>query len=81
MTDTSEESSSPQTLSESTSSEDDQFGPFIDVCSVSEIGYNQGKQFKVDNRELAIFNARGSYYAMDHYCYRMGVFFFYIRKI
>jgi nitrite reductase (NADH) small subunit len=45
---------------------------FVRVASVGEIAPGQAKAFVVGDREVAVFNVGGSYYAIDNSCPHQG---------
>ena len=51
---------------------DTQAGGFVTVARVGEIPPGGVKVVRVDDREIAIFNLAGSYYAMDDVCTHDG---------
>jgi nitrite reductase (NADH) small subunit/3-phenylpropionate/trans-cinnamate dioxygenase ferredoxin subunit len=45
---------------------------FIAVAKTTEIPEGQGKAFSVAGREIALFQVKGQFYALDDYCPHMG---------
>lgn len=47
-------------------------GSFFKVARLSEIGPGQAKCVAVNEREIALFNVVGSFYAIDNTCTHVG---------
>lgn len=45
---------------------------FVRVASVGDIRKGEGRAFFVNNREVAIFNCDGKFYAIDNACKHQG---------
>ena len=45
---------------------------FVRVAHISELKPGQGKAVKVNNKDIALFNVKGQYYAVDDYCTHKG---------
>jgi nitrite reductase/ring-hydroxylating ferredoxin subunit len=46
--------------------------PFIDVASTRDIPSGQAKAYVVGDREIALFNVDGTYYAIENTCPHQG---------
>lgn len=46
--------------------------PPIKVCKVSELQSGQAKCVKADSKEIAVFNIKGKYFAIDNVCIHAG---------
>ena len=44
----------------------------IKVCKVNELSPGQAKSVKVNSKEIAVFNIKGKYYALDNACIHAG---------
>lgn len=45
---------------------------FIKIANKNDIPLNEGRYFKVNGKEIAIFNVGGEFYATDHTCLHQG---------
>jgi nitrite reductase/ring-hydroxylating ferredoxin subunit len=46
--------------------------PFIDVASTDDIPSGEAKAYVVGDREIAVFNVAGTYYAIENSCPHQG---------
>ena len=46
--------------------------PEFKVASVAEVPRGQGRSVRVEDRQIALFNVDGNYYAIDDRCPHMG---------
>jgi nitrite reductase/ring-hydroxylating ferredoxin subunit len=45
---------------------------FVKVASVNDLKSGEGKAFNVSDREVAVFNCEGKFYAVDNVCPHAG---------
>ncbi len=44
----------------------------IKVCKVNELPAGQAKSIKINDKEIAVFNVKGKFYAIDNACIHAG---------
>ena len=44
----------------------------IKVCKVSELSFGQSKCIQANGKEIAVFNIKGKFYALDNICLHAG---------
>jgi nitrite reductase (NADH) small subunit len=47
-------------------------GTFVKVAQIKELAPGTGKTVEVNGREVALFNVRGNFYAVDNTCKHRG---------
>lgn len=47
-------------------------GNLIEAAKVSELENGQGKLVEINDKEIALFNCEGEYYAIDNECSHVG---------
>lgn len=45
---------------------------FVRVAATNEIPAGEGRMFEVDGKQVAVFNCKGAFYAIDNSCKHQG---------